>query len=59
MNLNLEGIIPIAGGLLASLIGYGIVQIKPEALEQKWLSHLKWLGPFVVVFGLMLLFQVL
>jgi hypothetical protein len=59
MNLNLEGIIPIAGGLLASLIGYGVVQIKPGALEQKWRSRLKWLGPVVVAFGLLLLFRVL
>ena len=59
MNLNLEGIIPIAGGVWASLIGYGLVPIKSEAFKQKWQSQLKWLGPLVVAFGLLLLFRIL
>jgi hypothetical protein len=59
MNLNLEGIIPIVAGLLVSLIGYGILQVKNEAFVQKWQTQLKWLGPLVVVFGLLLLFRVL
>jgi hypothetical protein len=59
MNLNPEGIIPIVGGLLVSLIGYGVLQVKNEAFVQKWQSHLKWLGPLVLLFGLLLLFRVL
>ena len=59
MNLNLEGIIPIAGGVWALLMGYGLIPIKSGALKQKWQSQLKWIGPLVVAFGLLLLFRIL
>jgi hypothetical protein len=59
MNLNLEGIIPIAGGVWASLMGYGLAPIKSETFKLKWQSQLKWLGPLVVAFGLLMLFRIL
>jgi hypothetical protein len=50
----IEGGIPILGGLYATALGYGVIRISwslPSAFLQKTLARLRWLGPFVVLFG--------
>lgn len=47
---------PIVAGILATLIGYRIFGPKPgvnskiDSWHNKWLKHLKWLGPLLVLF---------
>ena len=55
--LNLEGLIPLLGGLYAFLLARGVLsaskdEIKNEAWRRKWGPILNWLGPLVVLFGL-------
>ena len=55
--LNLEGLIPLLGGLYAFLLARGVLSaskdaIKNEAWRSKWVPTLNWLGPLVMLFGL-------
>ena len=55
--LNLEGLIPLLGGLYAFLLARGVVsaskdKIKNEAWRQRYGPTLKWLAPLVMLFGL-------
>lgn len=51
--------IPLLGGLYATLMGFQIVGRKPStdlkylAWQQRWGRHLKWLGPLVMIFGVL------
>ena len=58
MTLNLlpalvDGGIPILGGLLGTLYGYGV--LRTEKQGTKLTQSLKWLGPAVSLFGVWLL----
>jgi hypothetical protein len=56
----IEGGIPILGGLYATALGYGVIRISwslPSAFLQKTLARLRWLGPFVVLFGVFTAWQ--
>jgi len=55
----IEGGIPILGGLYATALGYGVIRLGtlPGRLAQTLLPRLKWLGPFVVVFGVFTAWQ--
>lgn len=48
-----DGGIPIVGGVLATLFGYGILRTSKQA--SRLAQGLKWLGPVVVLFGIWLL----
>jgi hypothetical protein len=55
--LNLEGLIPLLGGLYAFLLARGVLSaskdaIKNEAWRRKWGPTLNWLAPLVMLFGL-------
>jgi hypothetical protein len=54
-----EGGIPILGGLYATALGYGAIrlQMRPGSPAQNLLPRLKWLGPFVMVFGVFTAWQ--
>ena len=57
MKINLEGLIPVFGGVFAWLIATGryIPSRDPEKFEQwrlKWESKLKILAPLVILFGI-------
>ena len=56
----IEGGIPILGGLYATALGHGLIAIsssQPGPLKQKRLDRLRWLGPFVVLFGIFTAWQ--
>ena len=55
----IEGGIPILGGLYATALGYGFVRISslPSAHQEKIVARLRWLGPFVVLFGIFTAWQ--
>ena len=62
--MNLEGLIPLLGGLYASLLARGVVRastdpVKNEVWLRKWGPTLKWLAPLVMLFGILLLTGVL
>ncbi|MGD8961780.1 MAG: hypothetical protein PVF29_14325 [Desulfobacterales bacterium] len=64
MGVNLEGLIPLLGGLYAYLLARGVVRAskdpaKNEAWLRKWGPTLKWLAPLVMLVGLLLLIGVL
>lgn len=54
----LEALIPLVGGLFATLLGYNF--IKPRNLNPKTapiIAQLRWLGPLVMAFGAWMLWQ--
>ncbi len=56
--MNIEGIIPIVGGAVAFLMAKGLIPVgKDKAKSEQWLASwgkiLTWLGPLVVVFGIL------
>jgi hypothetical protein len=56
--LNLEGLIPLLGGLYAFLLARGVLpaskdMIKNEAWRRKWRPTLNWLAPLVMLFGVL------
>lgn len=58
--MNLEGLIPLLGGLYAFLLARGVLPaskdpVKNEAWLRKWGPALKWLAPLVMLFGILLL----
>jgi len=63
--MNLEGIIPIIGGVLILLYGNGTLPKNPkdpEKLEQwraKYGKLIKILGPIVILFGILQLIGIL
>ena len=64
MNVNLEGLIPLLGGLYAYLLARGVLRAskdpaKNEVWLNKWGPTLKWLAPLVMLFGLLVLAGVL
>lgn len=64
MNINYEGLIPIAGGIYALLIAHGKVavskdNVKFEEWKRTWKPKLNWLAPAVILFGLLELFSVI
>ncbi len=54
-----EGGIPILGGLYATALGYGVLRLGTlrGGLEQTLLPRFKWLGPFVIAFGVFTAWQ--
>ena len=64
MNINYEGLIPILGGIFALLAVHGKLAIskdpvKFEEWKTTWKPIINWLGPVVIIFGLLQLFRVL
>ena len=59
MNLNLEGLIPIGAGAWVTLMGFGVLPVKNDQFKLKFQSHMKWLGPACLAFGILMLFRVL
>jgi hypothetical protein len=60
MYVNLEGIIPVGVGLWVTLVAYGVTSM-PAALQSKswrdtWVRFAKVGGPFLIVFGIILVF---
>ena len=56
----IEGGIPILGGLYATALGQrliGVSSSQPSPNKQKLLDRLRWLGPFVVLFGIFTAWQ--
>ncbi len=55
----IELAIPLLGGLYATLLGFQVVGRSPSddpkyrAWRQRWGRHLKWLGPLVMIFGVL------
>jgi hypothetical protein len=64
-HINLEGLIPIFAGIYGLLLAYRVVPRKPKDPERMELWHRKFgkmmkiLSPFLIVFGLLLLFRIL
>jgi hypothetical protein len=52
----IEGIIPILTGLYATALGYGWVTT-PSVRAKAFVPHFKWIGPFLVFFGVFLGWQ--
>ena len=63
--MNIEGIIPIVGGVLIILVVQGVIPKNPRdpqklaAWRKKFGPTIKILGPIVIVFGLLQLLGVL
>jgi hypothetical protein len=63
-HINLEGSIPILAGIYGLLLAYRVVPQKPKDPEKMELWHRKFgkmmkiISPFLIVFGLLLLFRV-
>jgi hypothetical protein len=56
----IEGGIPILGGFYATALGYGMIRIapsQPSPLQQKFLDRFRWMGPFLVLFGIFTAWQ--
>lgn len=54
--MNLEGLIPLFGGLYAFLLARGVLsatrdEVKNEAWRRQWGPMLTWLAPLVMLFG--------
>ena len=63
MRLNLEGLIPLLGGVYAGLLAYGVIQgsKNPQRMDvwrKKWGKPLKVIAPLVVLFGVAMLLGV-
>jgi hypothetical protein len=64
-HINLEGLIPILGGIYGLLLAYRVVPKKPKDPEKMELWHRKFgkmtkvLSPVLIVFGLLQLFRIL
>ena len=58
MHLNLEGIIPIAGGVYVSLMAYGVIPVKSKQFKQRFQAPMKWVGPLCTVFGVLMLLRI-
>ena len=62
--MNLEGLIPIVGGMVVYLMGTGAIPPNPkdpaqlEAWRQKYGKLIKILGPVVILFGVLQLIGV-
>jgi hypothetical protein len=52
----IEGTIPILAGLYATALGYGWVTT-PSVRAKAFVPHFKWMGPFLVFFGVFLGWQ--
>ena len=65
MHLNFSGLIPIFCGVYGLLLAYRVIPKKPKDPERLELWHrkfgrmMKFLSPFIIVFGLLELFGVL
>ena len=64
MKVNLEGLIPLLGGLYAFLLARGIMRaskdpVKNDAWRRKWGPILKWIAPLVILFGILQLSGIL
>ena len=62
--MNLEGLIPLLGGLYAFLLARGVLRAskdpaKNDAWLGKWGPILKWIAPLVMLFGLLQLVGIL
>jgi hypothetical protein len=62
--MNLEGLIPLLGGLYVLLMARGIVPVgnDPEKAEQwrkRWGRTINWVAPITMIFGILLLFRVI
>ena len=60
--MNLEGLIPIAGGVYGLLLAYGVIRAgkdadRIDAWHRRFGTPLKVLSPLVILFGLALLFR--
>ena len=56
--MNLEGLIPLLGGLYALLLARGVLsasrdEVKNEAWRRKWGPTLTWLAPLVILLGVL------
>ena len=61
--MNLEGLIPLLGGLYALLLARGIVPVgkdleRAEQWRKHWRPIIHWLAPITMVFGVLLLLRV-
>jgi hypothetical protein len=52
----IEGTIPILAGLYATALGYGWVTT-PSVRAKSFVPHFRWMGPFLVFFGVFLGWQ--
>ena len=64
MHINIEGLIPLAGGIYGSLLGFKFVSIsnddeRQRAWYEKFGKILKVCGPIVIIFGIAQLFTLL
>lgn len=62
--MNLEGLIPLLGGLYAFLLARGVLSatrdpVKNETWRRKWGPILNWLAPLVMLFGAIQLIGIL
>ena len=63
--MNIEGLIPLAGGIYALLLAHGILPKNPkdpekmEAWRKKYGRFIKALSPIVILFGLVQLFGII
>ena len=63
--MNLEGLIPIIGGIFVMLVAAGKFPKNPKNPEKlklwrdKYAPVIKFLGPFVILFGCLQLFWIL
>lgn len=60
----IEGALMVLGGLIATAYGYGVVSPqprKPTSPEQiqRYLRFFRWGGPFLVLFGVLMMVGVL
>ena len=52
VNINqLYGVVLVLGGLCAMLRGLGVISPPPNISESR-LSHFMWIGPLVIILGL-------
>lgn len=55
-----EALIPLVGGLICTLYGFRLIGPKPgqnpkqDEWHAKWGRHMKWLGPVVIAFAIVL-----
>ena len=63
LALKLQAIIPLAAGILVTLMAYGVIPVNKDNAEktEKWMKKygkpMKWVGPVLVLYAVLEIFR--
>jgi len=63
LALKLQALIPLAAGIVVTLMAYGVVPVnknnteKTEQWMKKYGKPMKWVGPFLILYAIVEIFR--